>query len=105
MNKKTAHKITSAASFLITSDALKCRKYLEPCLRLSLDILEVLRNSEYKHYTSRQISQYLEENSQTYREKGLNANTVCQVLQALKRGGIDLSSNSKLGWTFQLKEK
>lgn len=105
MNIKTANKITTAALFLMTNDALKYQQHLEPCLRMALDVLGVLRQAECQYYTSHQISQYLEQNTQIYREKGLNANTVCQILRALKKGGITLSSNGKRGWTFQSQEK
>ncbi|GEM_PF-4080642 len=102
MNQQTAEKIASAASFLITSEALKHQEYLAQPYRLAIDILEVLRNGKQNHYTSSQISKYLETNTQIYREKGLNANTVCQVLQALRKGGIAIYSNRKLGWHFQI---
>jgi hypothetical protein len=101
MNKQTAEKIASAASFLITSDALQYQQYLEPPFRLAVDILKVFHQERDKHYKSCEISEYLIKNDQIYREKGLNASTVCQILQALRKGGIPLSSNRKLGWSFQ----
>lgn len=102
MNTQTAEKIASAASFLITSDALLHQQYLAQPLSMAVDVLEVLRNGKGKHYTSRQISEHLETNIQIYREKGINANTVCQILQALRKGGIPLSSHRQLGWSFQV---
>ena len=105
MNINTANKITSSALFLMTSDALKYRQYLEPCLRMALDILNVLRKFASEYHTSYQISQYLEKTTQIYREKGLNVNTVCQILRALKKGGVSLSSHRKKGWIFQSPEK
>jgi len=99
MNKKTSSKIVRAATFITTVRALECRDYLDKPYRLALDILEVLRQGK-KWYKSCEIAQYLMETNNDYREKGLNAGTVCQVLQALRKGSVALSSHPKQGWYF-----
>ncbi len=98
MNQKTYQKIVKAAPFLVTARAIECREYLEPSYRLAIDILEVLRQSKW--YKSCEIARYLMETNKIYQEKGLNSGTVCQILQALKKGSIALSSNQKQGWYF-----
>lgn len=40
------------------------------------------------------------ETNDEYGEKGLNDNTVRQVLQALRQGSVALSSHRKQGWYF-----
>lgn len=99
MNQKTYAKVVNAAAFVVTARAIECRDHLDPPLRLAIDILEVLDDG--KHHKPCEIAQYLMQTNSKYREKGLNHNTVCQVLQALKKGSLPLLSEPKKGWYFQ----
>ena len=99
MNQKTFSKIARAAPFLVTARAIECRDYLAPPYRLALDILEVLRKGKW--YKSCEIAQHLMDTNNNYQEKGLNAGTVCQVLQALRKGSVALLSDHKQGWYLQ----
>lgn len=99
MNQKTSSKIAHAARFLVTARAMECRDYLAPPYRLALDILEVLGTDKW--YKSCEIAQYLMDTNSNYREKGLNPGTVCQVLQALRKGSVALLSHPKQGWYFR----
>lgn len=99
MNQKTSSKIACAAPFLVTASAVECRDYLDRPYRLALDILEVLREGK-QWYKSCEIAQHLMDTNNDYREKGLNPGTVCQVLQALRKGSVALSSHPKQGWYF-----
>lgn len=99
MNQKTYAKIAGAATFVVTARAIECRDHLDPPLRLAIDILEVFDDG--KHHKSCEIAQYLMETNSNYQEKGLNYNTVCQVLQALRKGSLPLLSDPKKGWYFQ----
>lgn len=99
MNQKTYAKIANAAAFLVSDRAIECRDHLDPPLRLARDILDVLDDGN--HHKPYEIAQYLMETNSNYREKGLNSNTVYQVLHALKKGNLPLLSDSKKGWYFQ----
>lgn len=96
MNKKTYAKIVEAASFVVTAFDIEYRKYLDAPLRLAIDIVEVIADG--KHHKPCEIAQYLMETNSSYREKGLNPSTVCQVLQAIREGSTLMASDRKKGW-------
>jgi|ERR671932_813813 hypothetical protein len=99
MNQKTYSKIACAAPFLVTPLAIECRDYLDQPYRLAIDIIEVV--CERKCCKPLEIAQHLMDTNSNYREKGLNPSTVRQVLQALRKGSVALSSHPKQGWYFR----
>jgi hypothetical protein len=92
MNDITADRIRSAATFLSTPVAQRCREHLADPLQASLNLIDCLNESS-ERITSAELAVKIKSRF----KQNLDRETITQILRALKEGGMPIESSSK-GW-------